>query len=152
MKKNVVIGVVAAVVFIAIAVLMVFVFSGKNEESAFDLSGVWKVATNVNEGVVSIPQMEYMVFSEGEASDYRDGNTEPYIKSSYKIVGDVLELPDISRTYHISHQTEDYISLYTNENTFMTLVRAEMIQFLMITSIHIRFLENGMLHTDQRTS
>lgn len=125
MKKKVVIGVAAAVVVVAIAALMVFVFSGKNEENAFGLSGVWKVATNVNDGVVSIPQNEYMVFNEGEASDYRDGNAEPYVKSSYKIAGDVLELPDISRTYHIDRQTEEYISLYTNDNTFMTLVKAE---------------------------
>lgn len=125
MKKKIVISVVAAVVVIAIAALMVFVFSGKNEENAFDLSGVWKVATNVSDGAVSIPQNEYMVFSEGKASDYRDGITEPYVTSSYKISGEVLELPDISRTYHIAQQTEGYISFYTSDNTFMTLVKAE---------------------------
>jgi len=92
MKKKVIIGVVAAVVAIAIAVMLVFVFSGKNAENAFDLSGVWKVAANVNDGVVAIPQNEYMVFSHEEASDYRDGNTEPYVTSSYRSAGDVLEL------------------------------------------------------------
>lgn len=125
MKKKVIIGVVAAVVAIAIAVMLVFVFSGKNAENAFDLSGVWKVAANVNDGVVAIPQNEYMVFSHEEASDYRDGNTEPYVTSSYRSAGDVLELPDISRTYNIAQQTEGYISLYTNDTTFMTLVKAE---------------------------
>ena len=125
MKKKVIIGVAAAVVVIAIAALLVFVFSGKNGENTFNLSGIWKVVTNVNDGVVSIPQNEYMVFNEGEASDYRDGSTEPYVTSSYKITGEVLELPDISRTYHIAQQTEGYISLYTNDNTFMTLVKAE---------------------------
>lgn len=125
MKKKVIIGVVAAVVVIAIAALLVFVFSVKNGENAFNLSGIWKVVTNVNDGVVSIPQNEYMVFNEGEASDYRDGSTESYVTSSYKITGEVLELPDISRTYHIAQQAEEYISLYTNDNTFMTLVKAE---------------------------
>lgn len=125
MKKKAIIGVVAAVVVIAIAALVVFVLSGNSEESAFDLSGVWKVTTNVNDGVVSIPQNEYMVFAEGEASDYRDGNADPYVKSSYKVSRDVLELPDISRTYHLARQTEDYISLYTNEKTFITLIKAE---------------------------
>lgn len=125
MKKKVVIGVAAAVVVIVIAALLVFVFSGKHAGYAPDLSGVWKVATNVTDGVVSIPENEYMVFSEGEASDYRDGITEPYVTSSYKIAGDVLELPDISRTYHIAQQTEEYISLYMNDNTFMTLIKAE---------------------------
>ena len=125
MKKKVIIGATAAVVVIAIVALLVFVFSAKDSENVFDLSGVWKVVTNVNDGVVSAPQNEYMVFGSGEASDYRDGNTEPYVTSSYKIEGDVLELPDISRTYHIAQQTEGYISLYTNDTTFMTLVKAE---------------------------
>lgn len=125
MKKKIVIGVGIAMVVITIAALMVFVFSGKNEENTFDLSGVWKVATNINDGVVSIPQNEYMVFTEGKACDYRDGNADPYVKSSYKVSGDVLELPDISRTYHVARHTEEYISLYTNDNTFITLVRAE---------------------------
>lgn len=127
MKKKVMIGVAIAVVVVAIAAIMVFVFSGKEEEHAamVELDGTWKVAVNVAEGSVSIPQNEYMVFDNGEACDYRDGNADPYVKSTYKISGDVLELPDISRTYHISQKTEQYISLYTNDNTYMTLVKAD---------------------------
>ena len=125
MKKKVFIGVAAAVVIIAIAALLVFVIGGRSEDDTVELSGVWKVVTNVNDGVISIPQNEYMIFNEGVASDYRDGNSEPYVKSAYSIKGDVLELYDISRTYHISRKIEEYISLYTNDNTYMTLVKAE---------------------------
>ena len=42
-----------------------------------------------------------------------------------KISGDTLELPDISRTYHISQQTEQYISLYTADDTYISLVKAD---------------------------
>lgn len=125
MKKKVTIGVATTVVVIAIVALVIFVFMGKNRQHIFELNGVWKVATNVSDGVVTIPKNEYMVFSNGEAYDYRDGNADPYVKSFYTISDDVLELADISKTYHIACQTEEYISLYTNENTFVTLVKSE---------------------------
>lgn len=125
MKKKVYIGAAIVIVAIAMIVLMVFVFSGKPAETSLELSGVWKVAKNVNEGSISIPQNEYMIFNNGEASDYRDGDPTPFAKSSYKISGDTLELPDISRTYHISQQTEQYISLYTADDTYISLVKAD---------------------------
>ncbi|WP_066925688.1 hypothetical protein [Murdochiella massiliensis] len=127
MKKKVMIGAAIAVVVVALAAIMVFVFTGKEGEhtSTVELDGTWKVAVNVADGSISIPQNEYMVFDNGEARDYRDGNTVPYVKSTYKVSGDVLELPDISRTYHISQKTEQYVSLYTNDDTYMTLVKAD---------------------------
>lgn len=125
MKRKFLVGAIAIIVVIAIVALMIFVFSGKDKESSFDLNGVWKVANNVTDGSISIPQSEYIIFSEDEASGYRDGNAEPYIESSYNISGDVLELPDISRTYHIAQQTEQYISLYTTDKTYMVLVKAD---------------------------
>ena len=125
MKKKVYIGAAIVIVAIAMIALMVFVFSGKPAETSLELSGVWKVVKNVNEGSISIPQNEYMIFNDGEARDYRDGNPAPFAKSSYKISGDTLELPDISRTYHISQQTEQYISLYTADDTYISLVKAD---------------------------
>lgn len=125
MTKRVFIGAAIAVVAVAIIALVVFVFSGKSEKVSLELNGIWKVAKNVTDGSISIPQDEYMVFRDGEASDYRDGNPEPFVKSSYKISGDVLELPDLSRTYHIAKQTEQYISLYTADDTYIALVQAD---------------------------
>lgn len=125
MKKKVYIGAAIVIVVIAIIALIGFVFSGKPAEASFELNGVWKVANNVNRGAVSIPQNEYMIFNDGEVSDYRDGNSTPFAKSSYKISGDTLELPDISRTYHISQQTEQYISLYIADDTYISLVKAD---------------------------
>lgn len=84
MKKKVYIGAAIVIVAIAMIALMVFVFSGKPAETSLELSGVWKVVKNVNEGSISIPQNEYMIFNDGEASDYRDGNPAPFAKSSYK--------------------------------------------------------------------
>ena len=125
MKKKVCVGVAIAIVAVALIALIIFVFSGKSAETSLELNGVWKVAKNVTEGSISIPQNEYMIFSNGEASDFRDGNAAPFAKSSYRISGDVLELPDISRTYHIAQKTEQYISLYTADDTYISLVLAD---------------------------
>lgn len=127
MKKKIMIGVATVTVVVVIAALIVFVIMGQNKETAnkIELEGIWKVATNVVEGTVGVPENEYMVFDDEEAFDYRDGNSEPYAKSSYKMSGDVLEFLDISRTYHVSEQTEQCVSLYSDKNTFMTLVKAD---------------------------
>ena len=125
MKKKVCVGVAIAIVAVALIALIIFVFSGKSAETSLELNGVWKVAKNVTDGSISIPQNEYMIFSNGEASDFRDGNAAPFAKSSYRISGDVLELPDISRTYHIAQKTEQYISLYTADDTYISLVLAD---------------------------
>lgn len=125
MKKKLVMGVASVVVIIAITVLMVFVFSEQNEKKSFSLRGVWMVAANVTDGVVSIPENEFMVFSDTNVSDYRNGNAEPFAASAYNMSGDVLELPDISRTYRIVQHTDTCISLYTNDTTFISLVQAE---------------------------
>lgn len=124
MKKKTGIIVASAVVLVAIVALLIFVFSGKNEVQTIDLTGVWKVTSNVVEGTVTIPQNEYMVFDGSIASDYRDGASTPYVTSKYNVSGDVLELSDISRTYHLAVHNGAYVSLYTSENTFMTIVKA----------------------------
>lgn len=125
-KKKVLICVVSVVVVAAIIALLCFVFLGKNEDSNnVRLDGVWKVTSNVTDGGVNIPENEYMIFSSDSVSDYRNGSNSPYASSKYKVDGDVLSLLDMSRTYHISKNTDSYISLYTSENTFMTLVKAE---------------------------
>lgn len=58
MKKKVYIGAAIVIVAIAMIALMVFVFSGKPAKTSLELSGVWKVVKNVNEGSISIPQNE----------------------------------------------------------------------------------------------
>ena len=125
MKKKVCIGAAAVIVAIAIIALTVFVFAGKTDKATLELDGVWKVVKSVTDGSMSIPQSEYMVFCDGEASDYRNGDPVPFAKSMYKIAGDTLELSDISRTYHIAQQTEQCISLYTADDTYIALVKAD---------------------------
>lgn len=125
MKKKIIVGIATLVVVVAIAVLIVFVFSNKSEKEALELSGIWKVAVNVSNGDVTIPKDEYMLFTDNEASDYRDGNAEPFVKSAYKITDDVLELPDISKSYHVVQHCDICISLYTNDKSYISLVKAE---------------------------
>lgn len=125
MKKKVTVGVVATIVVVVIVALIVFVIFGEDKSKPIDLSGVWKIAVVVTDGTVDIPENEYMVLDANEAKDYRNGENKPYAASAYKVNGDVLELSDVSRTYHIVAHTESCISLYTSEKTFMTIVKAE---------------------------
>lgn len=126
MKKKIIISIVSVIVLVAVAALIVFIVSGGDlGKKSVDLNGTWIVTSNVNEGVVSIPQNEYMVFDEESVKDFRDGNNTPFATSKYEVNGDVLNLSDISRTYHIDIHTNSYISLYTNDRTFMTIVKIE---------------------------
>ncbi len=124
MKKKTAYGIAGAVVFAAVAALIFFVMSGKDTVKT-DLTGVWKVASNVTEGTVEIPENEYMVIDAETLSDYRDGSGTAYASSVYKIKGDVLDLTDLSRWYHLAQYTDTYVSLYTDSNTFMSIVKAE---------------------------
>lgn len=78
MKKKVCVGVAIAIVAVALIALIIFVFSGKSAETSLELNGVWKVAKNVTDGSISIPQNEYMIFSNGEAIAFAQENRPRY--------------------------------------------------------------------------
>lgn len=125
MKKKLMIGVATVIVVAAIIGIAVFALSGGNDSEAVSLIGVWKVVSTVSNGKAAIPQNEYMVFDEKTARDFRDGDTTPYASSTYSITGTELKFPDISRTYHLAVHTDACISLYTSENTYLTIVKAQ---------------------------
>ena len=124
MKKNVITIVAAVVVLIAISALLLFVFTTPPSTvtaPTIDITGSWKVASYVNNGSVSLPEKEYMVFTDTEATAHRDGTV--IATSSYTIDADTLKLPSISKQYKVIYKTDNYLRFYESNTTFIELIR-----------------------------
>ena len=123
-KKSVIIIAVSAFVLVAIAMLLIFVFSGNSMDDmkAIELNGTWKVAAYFSNGSPTLPENEYMIFNDDTATAYRDGAT--IATSTYSLTGGtILELSDISRQYTIERRTDNYIRLYESSSVYMELIR-----------------------------
>lgn len=133
MKSRKVILIIAGVfVVLALGVMLLFVFSGSDpetEEVSFAMEGTWKVAAYAAGGSVTLPEEEYFVFTGDSASAYRNGESEPYVTSSYEQIGysayaDMeLNLPELSRNYVVSICTDNYLCLREGESVFTQLIR-----------------------------
>lgn len=127
MKKKVLFISLAVIVFAAIVAMIAFVLSGNddpgNEPYAFNISGTWAVVANVDNGSPLFIDGQFMTFSADSASSYKDGSKEPFVTSSYTIVGNTLKLSDISREYTFTVDTQNYIRLYESPTKWMILVR-----------------------------
>lgn len=127
MKKRTIWIICTAVIVVALAGMLAFVLGGnKPKNLSISMDGNWMVVANINEGELTLIDNEYMVFENNTVKDYRDNSTDPYAQSTYSIDADVLALKDISRTYHISVKSDNVVALYTNERTYMTLVKTEL--------------------------
>lgn len=123
-KKSIIISIVSAFLLAAIVSLLIFVFVGKPSESmkTINLNGTWKIAAYFSNGVPSLPENEYMIFTNDSATAHRNGTT--VATSKYLITGGTsLELLDISRQYTIDRRTDNYIRLYENASVYMELIR-----------------------------
>lgn len=123
MKKKTLYILIGAFVAVAIALLLIFVFSGNVSEDMkqVEIDGTWEVVVSATNNTPALVENQFMTF-DGETADvYRDG--EIYASSTYSISGNMLSLPDISRKYSIEAKTENHIRLYENEKVYMELVR-----------------------------
>lgn len=126
MKKKVYFIVGGVVIAIAITIMLVFAFGGNKEdanENQLKMDGTWKVVTYVKNSEVTIVENEFMIFNNGIANDYRNGEVAPYATSEYILENNKLILQDISRTYTIDQKTENYICLYEKQDVYMALIR-----------------------------
>ena len=126
MKKSVVFMFAGILVVVAIVLLAIFASGGENDTGEVklpDLTGIWRIVVYTNEKDVSIVEQEYMVFKDGVASDYRDGNEDPYASSEYEVEQNKLLLPDLSKEYRIEQRTDNYIQLYESQGVYMDLIR-----------------------------
>ncbi len=130
MKKKALYISCAAVVVAAIAVMLIFVLSGNNDENypnnkePVDIAGTWEVAAVVQNEIPTFVDNEFMKFDTDKAYSYKNSNSEPYASSSYSISEDnILSLPDIGREYTIDNKNADYIRLYESAEKYMVLIR-----------------------------
>ena len=124
MKK---IAIIAAAVLVvaAVAVMLVFVFSGDNGEvSEIKLDGTWKIVSSVNNSVVTMPENEFIVFDGATANMYKDGASDPFATSAYDVnEAGKLNLPDLSRSYQVDKKTDNVVILLQSDTYAMYLVR-----------------------------
>ena len=124
MKKTIVLIVSGVVVIAAIAVMLVFVLTGKDDLKVElpNLIGTWKVAVSVNAGKAALVDNDYIVFNEKSVSAYREGSV--YAESSYTLDETLtLYLNDISRKYTLNKFTDNYIGLYESKDVYIELIR-----------------------------
>ena len=125
MKKKTAMIVAASVfVLVAIAALLIFVFSGdpKADMKTVELNGTWKVAAYFSNGTHTLPESEYITFTDDCATAYKDGAT--IATGTYSFAdGTNLELNDISRKYKVERRTDNYIRLYESTHVYMELIR-----------------------------
>ena len=128
MKKNVLYGICAAVVVVAIAAALLFVFSGKGETPEVkkpDLSGTWLVVAQYSGDQPMFTPGQVMTFADGVAAMYKDDSGEPYASGSYSInEANQLLLPDLGREYKVAVKTDNCVRLYDTTSTYMLLVRS----------------------------
>lgn len=132
--KNILFIVGGIFVVAALAVMLVFVLSGNQEDlpdANYDFTGVWKIVADVEAGNVKLPEQEYIVFTEDSASFYRNGVEQPSDVSAYtaKISNSSphtdykITFSDIAMEYEVAASTENYIRLCQSSTVYLELVR-----------------------------
>ncbi len=126
MKKKGILIISGIIIVLAIAAMLIFVFSGNgdSENSAkVNLEGTWKVVAYSNLGNLTVIENEFMVFENGSTSDYRDGNVVPFVSSKYEQKDNEVTFTDLSKTYIIDKKTDNYICLYEAKDVYRCLIR-----------------------------
>lgn len=124
MKKNIPVILGAAVIVIAVAAMLMFVFSGDvSDTPVMDLTGTWKIVMNCSDGVPGIPENDSVVFDSETASVYQNG--QPYAVTGYTLGSVKLEMPDISRSYDFTKISDNLIKLVMTADNYMYLYRMD---------------------------
>ena len=127
MKKTLVYVLGGILAAIALAVSLVFILGGNNENATVnipDLTGNWVVAATYTNNTPTFTENQYMVFKDGTAAMYKDTVDEAYATSAYSInEAAQLLLPDISREYKIDKKTERCVHLCESADQYMLLIK-----------------------------
>lgn len=108
-KKGLIIagGIFIIAVMVAVICFIITGGSGSNPTSTVKLDGTWHVYQYGENKIDN----EYMVFNNGSISDYRDGNEDPYITSSYTYENGKLIMPEISKEFTVRVVSDNNIIL-----------------------------------------
>ena len=123
-KKTLIITITSVFVLAAIITLLIFVFSGNPtaDVKSVNLNGTWKVAAQFSNDSASLPENEFMVFTDDTATAHRDGAAIATSKYEFSN-GTNLKLPDISREYTVERKTDNHIRFYESAAVYMDLIR-----------------------------
>lgn len=129
MKKKVLISIGAVVVAVGIVLAVLFalgVFGGTDapETEKFSLEGTWIVAAVYNNDVPTFVEGQYMVFTDTDASMYKDDTTTAFATSTYTLdSANKLVLPEISKEYKVAEKTANCVRLYDTATTYTLIIR-----------------------------
>lgn len=124
MKKQSVAICLSAFIIIALVGMITFVFwsSPSKSDTTVDVTGTWKVAAYFSEGNHTLADNEFIVFTESNASLYREGSVAAV--SVYTISdGAKLTLPELSKEYTVERLTDNYIRLCAAKGVYTDLIR-----------------------------
>ncbi len=110
MKKKGLIIAGGILIIAVVAAVVCFIITGDNDSnsvSTVELDGTWCVYQYAENKIDN----EFMVFNNGSVSDYRDGNEEPYITSSYTYENEKLVMPEISKEFTVRAVSDNNIIL-----------------------------------------
>ncbi len=108
-KKGLIIagGILIIAVVVAVVCFIITGDSGSNPTSTVELEGTWCVYQYAENKIDN----EFMVFNNSSVSDYRDGNEDPYITSSYTYENGKLTMPEISKEFTVRVVSDSNIIL-----------------------------------------
>ena len=129
MKKKIIFSAGLAVVVIGIVLAILFatgVFGGTDapETEEFDIKGTWTVAAVYSNDVPTFVTNQYMVFTDTDASMYKDDTTTAFAASKYTLdSANKLAQPDISREYTVAKKSDNCVRLYDTATTYTLIIR-----------------------------
>lgn len=108
-KKGLIIagGILIVAVIVAVVCFIITGDKGNTPTSTVELDGTWCVYQYAENKIDN----EFMVFNNGSVSDYRDGNEDPYITSSYTYENGNLVMPEISKEFTVRVVSDNNIIL-----------------------------------------
>ncbi len=129
-KKSLALIICAAFVVVALAVSLIFVFSGAGKEpekepsNTVSLPGTWVVVASFTGDVPTYTDGQFMIFTNNHVALYKDPTGEAYAESDYTLnESGKMKLPDLSREYRVDRKSENCVRLYENASTYLLLVR-----------------------------
>ena len=121
MKKGLIISGCILIVTVFVAVT-IFVNSGSTPSEPapeVNLRGTWRVYQYAENKVDN----EYMMFGADVFSDFRDGNNEAYITSSYQFSDGILVMPEISKNFSLRTVSDNNIILVEPDTREWKLIK-----------------------------
>ena len=121
MKKKIFFGIGIVVIFAVVIMITAFLVLTKSADTSLTetvvsnsyLEGTWRIAQRSEQPISN----EYFVFDKNSVSDYRNGQEEAYLSSSYSVLeSGTLSMSDVSKEFIIEKVSDNILKLIDTEN------------------------------------